>query len=368
MRRYVGSFVALLSAPFAALSALATAAHSDVSVAKDYGWVVPRGLPIPSAPASNPMSAAKVQLGCRLFFDRSLSINEKQSCATCHRPELAFTDGRARAIGTTGAVLPRNAMTLANVAYSPALTWADSRVVTLERQSDVPLFADHPVEMGLEDAGEVAIDRLARDGRYRDAFQQSFPDDPSPLSMANVQRAIAAFERTLISGRSAFDRYLYDDEQTALTADARRGVALFFSPRAGCSACHSGPNFSGPIATREQAAPRAAFARNGLTSDGDVGLAAITSDPRDSGQFRVPTLRNIAITAPYMHDGRFWRLEDVLEHYSSDAGIAAARAVAAQVERLSKDQQRLLIAFLNTLTDTEFLQRDYAECGSASGE
>jgi cytochrome c peroxidase len=359
MRRHVGSFVALI--------ALATTAHGDGSIAEDYAWVLPRGLPIPSAPAGNPMSAAKVQLGCRLFFDRSLSINEKQSCATCHRPELAFTDGLARSVGTTGAVLPRNAMTLANVAYSPALTWANSRAVTLERQSDVPLFAEHPVEMGLQGAGEPAIERLTRDAGYRDAFQQSFPDDPKSLSIANVQRALAAFERTLISGRSAFDRYVYDDERTALTPDAQRGMALFFSPRAGCSACHSGPNFSGPIVTRERPTPRAAFARNGIALDADTGLASITHDSRDSGQFRIPTLRNIAVTAPYMHDGRFSKLEEAVEHYASDDGIAAASAAAAHVERLSSEEQQLLIAFLNSLTDHEFLQRDYTACGATSG-
>lgn len=362
--RHVGSALALIGA----ISALAATAHGGDSGAEEYAWAIPRGLPIPNAPASNPMSAIKVQLGCRLFFERSLSINEKQSCASCHRPELAFTDGRARSVGTTGAVLPRNSMTLANVAYSPALTWANSRVLTLEQQSDLPLFAEHPVEMGLNQTGDVAIERLARDARYRDAFRQSFPDDSSPVSIANVQRAIAAFERTLISGRSAFDRYLYDDERTALTEDAQRGMALFFSPRSGCSTCHSGPNFSGPISTREQSAPRAAFARNGLAPSDDVGLASITMDARDSGQFRVPTLRNIAITAPYMHDGRFSRLEEVLEHYSSDDGIAATRAVAAHVERLSNDEQRLLVAFLNSLTDHEFLERDYTECGTASSE
>lgn len=342
MRRFVGSLVSLLALAAAALG---------VAAAEDFVWAIPRGLPIPDIPADNPMSDAKVQLGCRLFFERSLSGHERQSCATCHRPELAFTDGRAQAVGSTGAVLPRNAMTLANVAYSPSLTWANSRVVTLERQSDVPLFAKHPVEMGLEGAGELALDRLASDARYRDAFRRSFPDDPLPLSMANVQRAIAAFERTLISGRSAFDRYLYDDEQSALGADARQGMTLFFSRTAGCGACHAGPTFSGPIATREHPAPRAAFAHNGLTSE--------------ENDFRVPTLRNIAVTAPYMHDGRLSTLEDVLEHYASDDGLAATRVAAPQAERLSKHQQWLVIAFLSSLTDREFLGRDYARCGQA---
>lgn len=336
MRRRIGSCLVLIT----------IATLGDVAIAADYAWNLPRGLPTPSVPADNPMSAAKVQLGCRLFFERALSSNEQQSCASCHRPELAFTDGRPRAIGTTGAVLPHNAMALANVAYSPSLTWATNGAATLERQSDVPLFATHPVEMGLDRAGAVAIERLARDARYRDAFRQSFPDDASPLSMANAQRAIAAFERTLISGRSAFDRYLYDDERAVLTADARRGMTLFFSPRAGCSACHSGPNFSGPIATHGKPAPRAAFARNGL-----------------GGEFRVPTLRNVAVTAPYMHDGRLEHLKDVLEHYASDDGIAATRAAAPHAERLSGDEQRLVIEFLAALTDHEFLGRDYARCG-----
>jgi cytochrome c peroxidase len=354
MLRRVGNVVALL--------ALSATAFSNFADAQEYAWVVPRGLPVPAAPADNPMNAAKVQLGCRLFFERALSVNEQQSCATCHRPELAFTDGRARSVGTTGTVLSRNSMTLANVAYSPALTWANEHVVTLERQSELPLFAEHPVEMGLDRAGEPAIERLARDAGYRNAFREAFPSDPAPLSIDNVQRAIAAFERTLISARSAFDRFLHDDERSALTTDAQRGMAVFFSPRAGCSACHSGPNFSGPITTREHPAAPAAFASNGLTLGQETGLASLTVDAADRERFRVPTLRNIAVTAPYMHDGRFSTLQQVLRHYASDAGIGAVIAAAPRVERLSTEEQRAVIAFLESLTDHDFLRRDYKGC------
>src|SRR5437868_3154705 len=168
----------------------------------EYVWRLPPGFPVPVVPADNPMSEAKVALGCRLFFEEQLAATGNYSCASCHRPQRAFTDGRATAMGATGDQVRRNTMTLTNVAYNAAYTWADERQRTLESQMEQPLFNQHPVEMGLRTEGALPP-FLATDERYVAGFQKACPDDSAPLTMRNAIKAIAAFERTLISGRSA---------------------------------------------------------------------------------------------------------------------------------------------------------------------
>jgi cytochrome c peroxidase len=341
------------------------AAHCEAPAAgSDYPWQLPPGFPRPAVPADNPMSQAKVALGCRLFFDARLSATGTYSCSTCHRPELAFTDGRARAIGATGAELTRGAMTLTNVAYSPAFTWASDRVRSLEAQMEQPLFNEHPVEMGLKREQKALPAALAQDAQYAQAFERAFPDAATPATIANAIKAIAAFERTLISGRSPFDRYVFDDERDALPETAKRGMQLFFSGRAGCSACHSGLNFSGPIAHRGAPQASAAFANNATRSgtaadDIDTGLMAVTGNERDLGRFRVPTLRNVELTAPYMHDGRFATLEAVVEHYAAggEREPGARHDVDPAIRKLdlTAEEKRELVEFLRSLTDTQFV-------------
>jgi cytochrome c peroxidase len=367
MLRRTGRFGPSLVIASCAIALCAIATH--VVAADEYAWNLPRGWPAPVVPADNPMSAAKVELGCRLFFEPALSVNGTRSCATCHRPELAFTDGRARGVGATGEHLPRGSMSIANVAYSPALTWADDRLTTLEQQIERPLFNEHPVEMGVSRTEAHVLKRLAADGNYTAAFRAAFPSDSAPVSLINLQRAISAFERTLISANSAFDRYLLHDDREALSDDAREGMAVFFSARAGCAQCHSGPGFAGPIVSRERPTAAPAFARNGafMASDADSGLALVSGLAKDAGRFRVPTLRNVAVTAPYMHDGRLTTLRDVLLHYATEPALAATRAASADIEPLSAGEQQLVIAFLNALTDEEFLQRDHARCSAPGG-
>ena len=318
----------------AIIFATSIACSVAAAASEDYTWRLPPGFPRPAVPADNPMSEVKVALGCNLFFDSRLSVTGAYSCASCHRLELAFTDGRARAIGATGSELTRGAMTLTNVAYSPALTWASDRVRSLEAQMEQPLFNEHPVELGLK-RDEVALPpALMQDPRYTSAFRAAFPAEAAPASIANAIKAIAAFERTLISGRSPFDRYVFDDDRAALSDAAKRGMQLFFSERAGCSKCHSGLNFSGPIAHRGAPDVLAAFAQQRERIDSgdssDAGLMAVTAKERDLGRFRVPTLRNIALTAPYMHDGQLATLEDVVEHYAA-GGQRESRAAPMRI-------------------------------------
>jgi cytochrome c peroxidase len=322
-----------------------------------YTWRLPPGFPPPVVPADNPMSDAKVALGCRLFFETRLSVTHTYSCASCHLPELAFTDGRALAVGAKGDSMHRGAMTLTNVAYNPAFTWASDSVVTLERQMEQPLFNEHPLEMGLKRDDPALLEWLAQQESYAAAFRQSFPQQAQPMTVPNVAKAIAAFERTLVSGRSAFDRYVYDDDRAAFSEGARRGMRLFYSDRSGCAHCHFGLNFSGPMVHRGKAQQRALFANNGSAVKGDEGLSAVTKRQQDRGRFRVPTLRNIALTAPYMHDGRFATLEQVIEHYASGGKHAESIGVVDSQIRpleLGSDEKRDLVEFLKGLTDPEF--------------
>jgi cytochrome c peroxidase len=328
-----------------------------------FAWHLPPGFPRPLVPADNPMSDAKVSLGERLFHDTRLSINGSYACATCHRRELAFTDGRGRAVGATGEPIRRGAMTLTNVVYNVRFTWASSRLATLEAQMLQPLFNRHPVEMGLERDASQALAAFAADADYVRAFRQAFPHDPMPLSLDHVVKSIAAYERTLISGRSAFDRYVYDDDQSALSGAARRGMTLFYSARIGCATCHSGINFSGPIRYEGHNPPQALFANNALHElhgrvgypTDDHGLIEVSHRSSDMGRYRVPTLRNVAITAPYMHDGSLATLADVVRHYEQAGQQNRRLGVRLGSFRLSEPEQADLIAFLNALTDPQFL-------------
>jgi cytochrome c peroxidase len=246
----------------------------------------------------------------------------------CHQPQRAYTDGRAQAIGATGELTQRSAMSLANVTYNPAYTWTDFTVRTLEAQTFQPLFNEHPIEMGLKGHEATLLATLASEVDYARGFDDAFPGEAHPITIDNLVKAIASFERTLISGRSPFDRYVFDDDQHALSASAKRGMTLFYSPRGGCAQCHFGLTFSGPISHSDSPHGNALYANNGL------------------GRMRVPTLRNVAVTAPYMHDGSVPTLEAVIEHYAAD-GRQTLRDTSAG------DKQDLL-AFLNSLTDQAF--------------
>jgi len=309
------------------------------------------------------MSAAKVALGRRLFFETRLSISGRYSCSSCHRPELAFTDGRARAVGATGEIVRRGALSLTNVAYNPAFTWSSEEVRSLEAQMRQPLFNEHPLEMGLKEDGKSAIDALASAG-YQAQFAAAFPDELVPLSMDHIIKALASFERTLISGRSPFDRYVFDDDRSALSEGAKRGMALFYSARVGCAHCHSGINFAGPIVYEGHELQRALFANTGLYDvDGrgaypksDRGLIEVTHRAADMGKFRVPTLRNVALTAPYMHDGSLATLEAVLDHYARGGRRSPHQDARIRPIALSPAERSDLLAFLASLTDREFVE------------
>jgi cytochrome c peroxidase len=342
----------------------AGAAHpAEAPPGPAYEWHLPPGFPRPTVPADNPMSIAKVELGRRLFHETRLSSTGRYACHSCHRPELAFTDGRAHALGATGESVKHAAMSLANIAYNAAFTWSDARVHSLESQMRQPLFNEHPVEMGLESGGLGAIQALSAETAYRELFLAAFPGDSAPISMDHVIKAIAAFERSLISGRSPFDRYVFDDDRSALSPSQKSGMALFFSARTACAQCHSGFNFSGPLVYEGHAKASPLFANNGLYDvDGrggypprDRGLIDVTQRAQDMGKFRVPTLRNVALTAPYMHDGSLASLEDVVDHYARGGRRNPHQDSRIRPLNLTPAERADLVAFLHSLTDLEFV-------------
>jgi len=310
------------------------------------------------------MSGAKVALGRRLFFETRLSPSGRYSCSSCHRPEIAFTDGRAHAQGATGESVRRGAMSLTNVAYNPSFTWGSDKVRSLEAQMRQPLFNEHPVELGLKRNGAVAVNALSADANYRAQFAAAFPGQPKPLSMEHIIEAIASFERTLISGRSPFDRYVFDDDQSALSTSAKRGMALFYSTRVGCAQCHSGINFTGAIVYAGHTDARALYANTGLYDlDGrgaypssDRGLIEVTHRSADMGKFKVPTLRNVALTAPYMHDGSLPTLDAVLDHYVRGGHQNPLQDSRVRPFVLSQTERADLLEFLTSLTDREFVE------------
>jgi len=328
-----------------------------------FNWNLPNTFPQPYVPADNPMSEAKVELGRYLFYDKRMSVNGKESCGSCHRQELAFTDGRARAEGTTGQSHPRSAMSLVNVAYAPTLTWANPTLDSLEQQALIPMLGEDPVELGLKGHEAEFLNKIKTDRIYRDLFPRAFREEGEMYTLLNVTKAIAAFERSIISLRTPYDRYRWGGDMSAISDSAKRGELLFSSSeRGGCFQCHGGWNFS---AVRFQGSPAREPEGNarGFFNTGvaeylppNRGLYEHTMRSADIGKFRPPTLRNIAITEPYMHDGSMATLEEVIDHYADGGKLDHPnKTPILRPFRLSETEKRDLIEFLRSLTDEELL-------------
>ena len=258
------------------LMALACAAATAAPPAAParFTWDLPQGFPEPKVPPDNPMTVEKVDLGRHLFYDTRLSIDGTYACATCHRQVNAFTEGRRQAVGVSGDVHPRNSMGLTNVAYSPVLTWANPTERRLETQALVPMFGEQPVELGLSGREALLFERLRADPRYVSRFRAAFPDDTDPFTLANLTRAIASFERTLISGRSPYDRFRAGNTG-AMSASAQRGLSLFFSERTECFHCHGGFNF-----TQTVDYSASAFSKSSFTTPVSTTSTAAADIPR----------------------------------------------------------------------------------------
>ncbi len=363
-------FVILLLAATLAIGAVGMWWHGK----QEYEWQIDPNIPLPEVPFDNPMSDVKVELGRRLFYDTRLSANNTMSCASCHIQALAFTDGKARAVGATGAVHPRSSMTLVNVAYASRLTWANQLMNRLEDQALTPLFGDNPVEMGMSGReGELAA-MLKADEHYADLLPRAFPADQDPFSIVNVVRSTSTFVRTIISFDAPYDRYLNGDEG-AMSEQALLGMELFFSERLECFHCHGGFNFTDSTTHANANVDRIGYHNTGLYNIDDAGaypadntgLYDMTGQRRDMGRFKAPTLRNIAVTAPYMHDGSVLTLDDAISHYARGGRLLEDGDYAGDGRRnpfksefiggfeLSDDERLALLAFLRSLSDATVL-------------
>ncbi len=341
----------------------------------EFDWRLPPGFEPPSVPESNPITADKVGLGRRLFYDARLSVNGQGSCASCHQQHLAFTDGRSHAIGVTGELHARSSMSLVNVAYNNKYTWASQDVSTLEQQTEIPLFNRQPIELGLSGNEEALVSDLESSPGYTTHFGRAFPESTNPVSVDNAIKALASFVRSIISADSAFDRLLYVDDHNAMSDSAMRGMRLFYSDELKCSVCHEGQNLAGGQTVRENLRNEAEFHNTGLYNvagrnrypESDPGLRIETGLSDDDGMFRAPSLRNIAITAPYMHDGSIATLSEVIDHYAAggrtiksgpNAGVGkenSGKSPFITGFELDDSQKRDLLSFLTSLTDRSVL-------------
>lgn len=374
MNRIVPAGLIILSVCLGISAFLISQPHSDTPAKATWDWKLPAHFPVPKVPGDNPMSEEKFQLGRRLFYDKRLSGNGTYACASCHFQHLAFTDGKALATGSTGSTTPRSAQGLANSAYHPYYTWANFSLVTLERQMLNPLLGESPVEMGVNDNTlPVIIKRLQADKYYPERFAHIFPNEKSPLRLENIIKAIATFQRGMISAHSKYDRYL--QHQATLTKEEERGRALFFSERAQCSQCHGSFNFNDQVIDEDATDVKTPFHNTGLYNidgkgafpDNNRGIFELSGKSQDMGMFRAPSLRNVAVTAPYMHDGSIANLEQVLDFYAAHGRVIAAGANKGDGSKSPLKDKRIdrikltvqdkndLIAFLNTLTDEAFL-------------
>jgi cytochrome c peroxidase len=327
--------------------AAALALGTGAVATETFDWHLPPSISPPALPAGSEMTTARIALGRRLFYDADLSRDGTISCGTCHEQHRAFTEGNATHGGVDGSRGRRNVMGLANVAWFSPLTWADPAQHDLESQVHVPLMGDHPVEMGMagQEQEQELAHRLSTDDCYRKMFAAAFAD--GRIDAGNVTHALAAFERTLISYDAPYDHFRRGDSG-AITAEARDGARLFAS--LGCAGCHAGRNFTD-----------LKFHNIGLYDvDGkggypasDRGLRESSGRPEDEGAFRTPSLRNVALTAPYMHDGSVKDLAAAIDAHV--AGSNPLRDPALARVAITPSQRTALLAFLPALTDQTFV-------------
>lgn len=302
-----------------------------------YALRIPPGFPEVAIPADNALTRSRVALGKRLFFDPALSRDSTVSCGSCHRPQLAFADSLSQTSGIEGRPGVRNVPTLANVVYFNHFL-REGGVPTLEMQVLVPIQEHNEFDFNIL---EIA-DRLQRIPDYVALAQQAYGREPDAFV---ITRAIATFERTLVSGDSPFDQWFYQNKTVAVAASVKRGYDLFQSEKTGCGKCHSGFLFTNQD-----------FANNGLYDTyADPGRFRLTGIESDRAVFKIPSLRNVAVTAPYMHDGSLPTLDAVLDHYRAGGKSHPNKSSLLRPFDLTPAERADLLAFLHSLTDPAFL-------------
>ena len=332
----------LLLVSIVAFGAAALAAEPDPaarlpSAWKDGALAVPKGLPAPWVPPSNPVTPEKVALGKRLFFEKQMSRDGTKSCAHCHDPALALTDGRATALGVRDQVGPRNVPSLLNAAMYPALFW-DGRAVSLEAQAEGPILAATELDM----TEELLVERVKAIEAYKPLFVAAFGTDT--VTLRRMAYALASFERTLLSEETPFDRWWFGKDEAAIGPAEKRGYTVF-RVKGGCATCHS-------IRPTEASFSDFGYHATSAGADGDVdpGRFAVTGCAEDKGRFRTPTLRNVALTGPWFHDGSATTLREAIDHY--DRGGKEGRPKEPEIRplHLTEEEKQDLEAFLKSLS------------------
>lgn len=302
----------------------------------------PLGLPPIPFPADNPPTVETIELGRRLYYDPALSVDSTVSCASCHHPEHGFSDGKRTSTGVQGKTGSRNSPTVFNSAYFEVQFW-DGRAPSLEKQAEGPV--QNPIEMAHTLDGVVS--RLNADPTYKVQFAKAF--GPGPITYQMVEKAIASFERTVVSGNSPFDRWKYGKDEKAVSESVKRGFEVFSSPKKGnCTACHL-------VGTDYALFTDNKFHNIGVGADiesiSDAGRYTVTQKEEDRGAFKTPSLRNVALTAPYMHDGSLKTLKEVIDFYigGGNSNAHLDKNIHA-LDFLTGQERADLQAFLESLT------------------
>jgi len=299
--------------------------------------IIPQGFPSMAFPDDNPFTRASYDLGKKLFFDPILSRDSSINCSACHLPGKAFSDEFSVSAGVDGAAGNRNSPSLANVGYHPYFM-REGGVPTLEMQILVPIQEHNEFDFNIV----LIAERLNRQPEYVDLCLEAYGRLPDPFC---ITRSIANFERTLISGNSAYDQYALQGEAGALDQSELRGMNLFFSNELACGSCHSGFNFTDY-----------SFQNNGIyTEYADEGRMHLTGLESDRALFKVPSLRNVGLTGPYMHDGSMATLQEVIWHYETGGENHPNKSKLIQGFGLNDSERADLLAFLNSLTDYDFV-------------
>lgn len=303
-------------------------------------FIIPPGFPLMDFPPDNNFTMARWELGKQLFHEKQLSKNNTLSCASCHKQEFAFSDNVALSLGDNNAIGSSNAPSLSNIGYHPYFTRAGG-VPTLEMQILVPIQEHNEFNTNMLDV----IDKLKQDSHYVQQAQLAYGRD---IDAFVITRAISTFERSLISGNSRYDKYVNNNSFHPLSPSEIRGLQLFNSSRTNCSSCHSGFNFTNYT-----------FENNGLYLNyADSGRMRVTQLPQDRAKFKVPSLRNVAFTAPYMHDGSFASLQQVIDHYNIGGQPHVNKSILVRPLQLTAQEKVDLLNFLKALSDDSFVRNN----------
>lgn len=324
------------------------------------------GINLNSAVSKEPV-IAQSQLGRFLFYDTQLSYNNTKSCSSCHDPKFAFSDGYRRSTGADGYAVKRNAPSLLNAKFLTAYTWGDSSIHELKEQLILPFFNNNPPELGWGKNDQAILNRFLQSPKYNRLFHQAFPTEDQPIHLINIFTAIEAFVIQLVSFNAPYDAFLNGNEG-ALSEEAKKGMALFYSEKLGCGNCHF---------WRQNTPIKPIYANTGLynikdnsvVSEEDQGLFFVSGNLADRGSFRVPSLRNILLTAPYTHDGSVSTIEEMIGIYerggrkisegelAGDGKLHRHKSEFIKGFVLKEGDRLALISFLDSFTDTSFLQK-----------